>query len=157
MMTPDVTCMDVPGQMSRAGGTLPDLSQRGTLPHLSGGGTPPCDLPPPPPHEQTDAFEKITFPQMYLRAVKIPKFDDQTSTFPRFFFTIYHYLNSFKRIDQFTFTRVTQGAYVVQQTHFRAAGIITRINNCICCSFPVPLCSCLKVAPTHFCLEVYTL
>ena len=29
----------------------------------------------------------------------------------------------------FTFTRVAQGAYVVQQTHFPATGITTRINN----------------------------
>ena len=82
------------------------------------------------------------------------KSDDQRSMFS---FTIYYYLNLFKRIDQFTFTGVTQGEQVVQQTHFPAAGITTRINNCICCSFPVPLCSCLKVAPTHLCLQVYTL
>ena len=84
----------------------------------------------------------------------MPKLDDQTS---KFSFTIYYCLDSFKRIDQFTFTGVAQGAYVVQQTHFPAAGITTRINNCICYSFPVPLCSCLKVAPTHLCLQVYTL
>ena len=62
------------------------------------------------------------------------KLDDQTSMI---FLNCLLIFNSFKIMAEFTFTGVTQGAYVVQQTHFPAAGITTRINNCICCSFPV--------------------
>ena len=51
---------------------------------------------------------------------------------------------------KFTLTGVTQGAYVVQQTHFPAAGIITRINNCIRCSFPVPFVQLFKSCTDEF-------
>ena len=96
MMTLDVTCMDVPGLMSRAGGTLPDLSHRGTLPHLSGG-VPHHVTYLFPPHEQTDAFENITFPQMYFAGGKNTEIrwpNVHISTF------LFYYLLLFKSIQK---------------------------------------------------------
>ena len=69
-------------------------------------------------------------------------------TFPLLLINIPIYLK--ECMAKFTFTGVAQGAYVVQQTHFPSAGITIRTNNCIRCSFPVPLCSCLKVVPMNF-------